>query len=99
MAQYLGTTLVAGALFLDVLSYYQQIRKTRITKKSNQVSSSSFLYKIAKAFCALGGLALYSNWVGFAMECFMLVVYVVSLAVIAHHKPKGWSLFESGWLR
>ena len=94
MIQYVGTALVAGALFLDTLSYYRQIRKTLITKKSSQVSSSSFLYKIAKAFCALGGLALYSNWIGVMMEVFMLVVYAVSLAVICHYKPKNWHLIE-----
>ena len=95
MLYYVGLVFVGTALFLDTLSYYRQIRKTLLTKKSSQVSSTSFLYKIAKAVCALGGLAIYSNWTGVVMESFMLVVYIISLLVIIRFKPKNWHLFGS----
>jgi hypothetical protein len=90
----LATILIGCALFLDSLSYYRQIKKTLKTKKSSQISSTSFLYKIAKALCAMGGLAIYSNYVGLGMEVFMLVVYIISLIVIAKFKPKNWRLLS-----
>lgn len=93
MLQYVGLGFVGMALFLDTLSYYRQVKKTLITKKSSQISSTSFLYKIAKAICALGGLAVFSNWTGVLMECFMLLVYIVTLGVVIKYKPRGWSLF------
>jgi hypothetical protein len=93
MIKYMGLFCVGMALFLDVMSYWKQIRKTVKTRKSAQVSSSSYLYKIAKAVFAMVGLCVYGNWVGFGMELFMLAVYAVSLGIIAHFKPKGWSLF------
>jgi len=88
------TLFVGLALVLDTVSYYRQIRKTLKTKHSSQVSSSAFLYKIAKALCAMVGLAICSNYVGLGMEAFMVLVYVVSLAVIVRYKPKGWHLFK-----
>lgn len=95
MIQFQIATLCVGtALFLDSMSYYKQIKKTLRTKKSSQVSSSAFLYKIAKAIFAMIGLAIYTNRVGLGMEAFMLVVYIISLAVIAHFKPKGWKLWN-----
>lgn len=93
MIKYIGITCVGMALFLDVMSYWKQIAKTVKTRKSAQVSSSSYLYKIAKAMFAGAGLCVYSNWVGFGMEVFMLLVYVISLGIIAHFKPKGWKLW------
>lgn len=89
----IASIFVALALFLDTVSYWKQIRKTLKTRHSSQVSTSAFLYKIAKALCAMAGLAIYSNFVGMTMEVFMLGVYVVSLVVIARYKPKGWKLW------
>jgi uncharacterized protein with PQ loop repeat len=94
MIYHLATLAVGMALYLDTVSYYKQIKKTLRTKKSAQVSSSSFLYKICKAFCALIGLGIYQNWVGLGMETFMLLVYVVTLYIIAKFKPQGWSLWK-----
>lgn len=94
MKYHLATLLVAVALWLDTASYVRQIKKTLKTKKSSQVSSTAFLYKIAKALCALVGLGIYLNWVGFVMELFMLLIYFVSLSIIMKYKPKGWSLFK-----
>lgn len=95
MIQFQIATLCVGtALFLDSMSYYKQIKKTLRTKKSSQVSSSAFLYKIAKAVFAMVGLAIYTNYVGLGMEAFMLLVYIISLVVIARYKPKGWSLWK-----
>jgi uncharacterized protein with PQ loop repeat len=89
----IATVCVAIALFLDTASYYRQIKKTLKAKKSSQVSSTAFLYKIAKAIFAMAGLAIYSNYVGLGMEIFMLVVYGVSLGIIIKFKPKNWRLF------
>jgi uncharacterized protein with PQ loop repeat len=94
MIESIASIAVASALALDTASYWRQIKKTIRTKKSSQVSSTSFLYKIAKALCALVGLSIYRNFVGVGMEIFMLVVYAVSLCVIIHFKPKGWSLWK-----
>lgn len=94
MRYQIATILVGVALWLDTLSYWRQIAKTIKTKKSSQVSSMAFIYKIAKAFCALIGLSIYRNFAGMGMEIFMLLVYIVSLMVIAHFKPKGWKLLN-----
>lgn len=93
MIKIIGSLSVGIALFLDTISYWKQISKTLRAKKSSQVSSSSYLYKIGKVLFAMGGLAIYRNFVGLGMELFMLVVYVVSLVTIAHYKPKNWRLF------
>lgn len=90
----IATLCIAIALFLDTLSYWRQIKKTIKTKKSSQISTTSFLYKIAKALFALIGLGICTNWVGFTMECFMLLVYAVSLYIISLYKPRGWKLFK-----
>jgi uncharacterized protein with PQ loop repeat len=88
-----ATLFVAIALYLDTLSYYRQIKKTLRTKRSSQISSTSFLYKIAKALFALTGLAIYRNFVGMGMEVFMGLVYIVSLIIVCRYKPRGWKLF------
>ena len=88
-----ATLFVAVALYLDTLSYYRQIKKILRTKRSSQISSTSFLYKIAKALFALTGLAIYRNLVGMGMEIFMFAIYAISLGVIIRFKPRGWKLF------
>lgn len=93
MIESIASVAVATALALDTASYWRQIKKTIRTKKSSQVSSTSFLYKIAKALCALTGLAIYENFVGVGMEIFMLVIYSISLGVVIRFKPKTWKLF------
>jgi uncharacterized protein with PQ loop repeat len=90
----IATLCVGTALFLDSMSYYKQIKKTVRAKKSSQVSSSSFVYKILKAVFSMVGLLIYANYVGVGMELFMLVIYIISLAVIMRYKPKNWSLFK-----
>lgn len=94
MLNYFIWFCVGTALFLDTLSYYRQIKKTLRSKKSSQISSTAFLYKIGKVAFAMTGLALSMNWVGFTMEIFMLLVYIVSLWVIVKYKPRGWSLWK-----
>jgi len=94
MIKSIGTICVAIALFLDTVSYWKQIVKTIRTKKSSQVSSSAYLYKIGKAIFAMSGLAIYTNYVGLGMEIFMLLIYIISLAIIAKYKPKTWRLFS-----
>ena len=89
----IGIICVTAALTLDTLSYWKQIKKTLKTKRSSQVSSSQYIYKICKAICAMLGLAIYSNWVGFGIEVAMLIVYAISLGIVCYYKPKTWSLF------
>lgn len=91
-ASTIGTVCVTLALLLDSASYYKQIAKTLRTKRSKDVSSSAYLYKICKAILASVGLLIFSNYVGLAMELVLLVVYFISLYVICLYKPKGWKL-------
>jgi uncharacterized protein with PQ loop repeat len=93
-AHLVGSICVALALILDISSYWKQIAKILKTKKSNQVSSSSYLYKLAKGIFAVFGLLLYSNYVGLGMELVLLLVYFISLLVIMKYKPRGWSLWK-----
>jgi hypothetical protein len=88
----IGTVCVTLALLLDSASYYKQIAKTLRTKKSKDVSSSAYLYKICKALLASVGLFIFANYVGLAMELVLLIVYAISLYVICKYKPKGWKL-------
>lgn len=94
MLETIGTVCVVFALTLDTASYWKQIAKCVRTKKSTQVSSSQYLYKMAKAIFAMIGLAVYFNWVGFGIEVIMFLVYLGSLLVVAHYKPKNWRLWK-----
>lgn len=89
-----ATLCVGAALALDTASYWRQIKKVARAKKSSQVSSTSFIYKIVKALFALTGLAIYNNRVGCLMELFMLLIYGISLGIIIKYKPKNWGLFK-----
>jgi len=89
----IGTVCVATALFLDSASYYKQIAKILRTKRSKDVSSSSYLLKIGKAAIAAIGLATFANYAGLVMELVMLSVYIVSLVVICKYKPRRWRLW------
>ena len=90
---HVATLCVGIALFLDTASQYRQIRKTLRTRKSSQISSTAFLYKISKVFFSITGLMIYQNFVGASMEAFMLVVYIIALSVVIRYKPKNWRLF------
>ena len=96
MLRLIGIACAAIALFFEFSSYFRQIKKTLRTKHSNQVSSSSYLFKMAKIAFNLINLAIFSNWVGFGMESAALVICVAALTVIAHFKPKGWKLVNFG---
>jgi len=91
-----GAGCASVALFFEFSSYYRQIKKTLRAKHSNQVSSSSYLFKMAKIFFNLINLYIFSNWVGFGMEAAALVICVAALSVVAHFKPKGWRLVHFG---
>ncbi len=92
MIKSIGILCVIGALILDIASYYRQIAKILKTKKSSQVSSTAYLFKIGKAKLALVGLIMYANWVGVVMEVVMILVYIGCLIIIAKYKPKNWRL-------
>lgn len=94
MYKTIGTVCVIISLFLDTASYWRQVAKILKTKKSSQVSSTSYIYKIAKVCFSMIGLSIYFNWVGFTMEVFMMLVYISSLVVIIKYKPKNWSLWK-----
>ena len=89
----IGGACVVLALLLDSMSYYRQVAKIRRTERSTQVSSSQYIYKMAKAIFALIGLAIYSNFVGMGLEIFMLLVYIASFIVVIKYKPKNWSFW------
>lgn len=93
MVKAIGSFCVATALALDTMSYWKQISKIVRTRKSSQVSSSAYLYKIAKVAFSITGLVIFSNYVGLTMELFMLAIYATCLAIIARYKPRGWTLF------
>lgn len=94
MIKTVGTVCVTLALILDSMSYWKQIAKVLRTKRSSQVSSSAYVYKITKVMFSMTGLIIYSNWVGFSMEVWMLSVYIASLIIIAKFKPKDWKLWN-----
>lgn len=93
-ANYIGVACITLALVLEMGSYYKQISKTRRTKKSRHVSSSAFVWKIAKYVVTIVGLAIYANWVAVGIEIAALAMCVVALYVIVKAKPKGWRLFS-----
>ena len=88
----IGTICVTTALLLDSASYWRQIAKILRTKRSKDVSSSSYILKIGKAVIAAVGLATFANYAGLVMELVMLAVYIVSLVIICKFKPRGWKL-------
>lgn len=88
-----GLACAATASILDIASYYRQIAKILRTKKSSQVSSTAYLFKIGKGIPAMIGLIIYANWMGLTMEFIMLMVYITSLVIIIRYKPKDWKLF------
>lgn len=90
----IGAAFVTSALLLDSASYYRQIIKILKTKRSKDVSSTSYIYKILKALLASVGLVLFANYAGLVMELVMLSVYVVSLVIICRYKPKNWRLWK-----
>jgi hypothetical protein len=91
-----GVACVTIAVILELTSYYKQIAKTIRTKRSAQVSSSAFVYKIVKYLVTLAALAIYANWVAFGIEVAALSFCVWALYTIAKFKLKGWKLFENG---
>jgi uncharacterized protein with PQ loop repeat len=88
----IGTVCVTLALALDSASYWKQIIKILRTKRSKDVSSSSYVLKIGKACVAAVGLYTFANYAGLVMELVMLAVYIASLIIICKYKPRGWSL-------
>lgn len=96
MIRILGMACASIALYFEFSSYWKQITKTLRAKHSNQVSSSSYLYKIAKISFNLVNLAIFANWVGFGMEVAALIICITALAVVAHFKPRGWRLIKFG---
>jgi len=96
MLKLIGVACATIALFFEFSSYWKQITKTLRAKHSNQVSSSAYLYKIAKISFNLINLAIFANWVGFGMEAAALLICIMALTVIAHFKPRKWRLFHFG---
>lgn len=88
-----GVACITIALILEAGSYYRQIAKTLRTKRSAQVSSTAFLYKIAKYGFTLIALMIYSNWVAFGIEVAALTFCCWALYTVIKFKPKKWKLF------
>ncbi len=96
MIHWIGIACATAALIFEFSSYWKQITKTIRAKHSNQVSSSAYLYKIAKITFNLINLAIFSNWVGVGMEVASLLICITALTVVAHFKPRGWRLIKIG---
>jgi len=82
------------ALLFELLSYHKQVAKTLRTKKSEHVSTSSYMCKIIKYFFALASLAVFANWVAFCMELAALAFCAAALIIIAQYKPDHWRLWQ-----
>lgn len=93
MIKIIGIVCVTIALILELASYYKQIAKTLKTKKSSQVSSTAYMFKIAKYLFTMIALGIYANWLGFGLEVAALVICLVAFGAIIKYKPKGWKLF------
>lgn len=96
MLRLIGIICAVIAISFDFASYWKQIAKTLRQRHSNQVSSSSYLFKIAKIVFNIINLAIFSNFVGVSMEAAAFLICVAALSVICHFKPKGWHLFSVG---
>jgi len=90
----IGVACVTIAVILELGSYYKQIAKTIYTKRSSHVSSSAFVYKIAKYIVTLIALGIYANWVAFGIEVAALTFCCWALYTIMRYKPKDWKLFD-----
>lgn len=96
MLRLIGICCALTAISFDFASYWKQISKTLRQRHSNQVSSSSYLYKIAKIIFNIVNLSIFCNWVGVSMETAALLICVAALSVVAHFKPRGWRLVNFG---
>lgn len=94
MIKILAIICACISLICEFSSYWKQISKTLKTKQSIQVSSSAYLFKIAKIFFNLINLFIFSNYIGFAMEAAALCICIAALMVVAHFKPSDWKLFD-----
>jgi len=93
MIKTIGSILVFVAVYFDLFSYWKQISKTLREKNSAEVSFSAYIMKILHYLCSTISLAIFANWVGFGMEFAAFIVCLITLAIVAHYKPKGWKLF------
>ena len=93
MIRTIGSVLVFVAVYFDLFSYWKQISKTLRERDSKDVSSSAYLMKIAHYLCSTISLSIFANWVGFGMELAAFIVCLITLAIVAKFKPKGWKLF------
>lgn len=89
----IGAGLITLAVILDFASYWKQIAKTLRTGKSRHVSTSAFMFRMAKDICLLVSLSIYKNWVAVGIHAVALVACTVTLVVVAKHKPRGWKLW------
>ena len=87
------TLLVLLSVILEGFSYYKQIVKTRLTHHSKDISTSSYFAKLAKYVTAILALVLSHNWVGLILECFALVMCIITTIIIIKNKPDDWSVF------
>ncbi len=96
MIKTIGSIMVFVAVYFDLFSYWKQISKTLREKDSRDISSSAYIMKIVHYLCSTISLAIFSNWVGFGMEFAAFMICLVTLAIVARYKPKGWRLFNFG---
>jgi len=92
--QSIGVICLTLSVLLEFISYYKQIAKTLCAKKSAQVSSSAFMYKLVKYIVTIIGLSIYANWAAVGIEVAALIACSMALYVICKAKPKKWRLFK-----
>lgn len=88
----IGIACIVIALLLELGSYYRQIAKTLRTKKSKDVSSTSYLMKVIKYLITMVGLSIFANWAGLVMEIVSLIACLAALTIVIRFKPKNWRL-------
>jgi len=96
MIKVIGICCAVCAVMFSLLAYYKQIQKTLRTKRSNQVSSTSYMMYLAHYTCSMTALILFSNWVGLCMEASACVACLTCFGIVIKYKPKKWKLFNFG---
>jgi uncharacterized protein with PQ loop repeat len=91
--QIVGYILIFVSAVLEVLAYLRQIEKIRKTRRSKDISSTSYLYKFMKYICAMISLFIFANWQGLTLEIIATIVFLVAFYEVIKNKPDGWHLF------
>lgn len=89
---YLIGLCVGVSAFLESMAYYRQIRKTYTSRRSTDVSSSSYFFKLGKYTFGTIALILSKNWVGLSMEAWAFIMCVITTTMVVKYKPDKWRM-------